>query len=523
MFRKIIALLLTVVLTASIAVAGTVAYLQYEDSDVNVMTLGNVAIDQHEYERVVNEDGSYKTKDVDGQNSYELQDFTQDKPLYPIVGDPSVGDAGWDETIVRMTQVDSYGNMQVFAGKNAQDKFVTVENTGKSDAYIRTFVAIEIGKSDGTLLGTSHHNTWDKENLGVIEIDGNNYVVFAYTYKGGQLSDGTWRHENGILPAGDTSYPNLAQVYIKSAATNEDIEAIDGNDNGKLDIIVLSQAIQTAGFDTAAAAFEAAFPMGDNNVNVASWLGGVLVEHQKPPVVIVDSGTWGGIDWTLDDAGVLTVSPAKNPVPDKDSGKEFKSGEWREAVIYKSNGDASAIGGYPYDVNAVKSLVIEDGVTSIGSFAAKFPNLTGEVVIPSTVTYIGQEAFQKTGITKLTFAEGGTEPLCIAPGAFKSLAIEELVLPAGREVHVHCWAFNDCLSLKRVTIPANVTTFACWTHVDYCGMDYVNSWDSQVFARCTALESITFGSQEVHDLFFNSAGNRKNINDIGGVEIIVKS
>lgn len=238
---------------------------------------------------------------------------------------------------------------------------------------------------------------------------------------------------------------------------------------------------------------------------------------------VVDEGTYGGIYWTLTESGRMTVSPAAIPAPDANSKAEYEVGVWREAVVYNSKGDATAIGGYPYDVNAVKSLVIHEGVTSIGSFTAKFPNLTGEVVIPASVTYIGQEAFQNTSVTKLTFAEGGTEALCIAPGAFKNLDIEELVLPADRPaIHIHCWAFNDCAQLKHVTIPANVTTFSAWTHVDYCGMDYVNGWDSQIFARCNALEKITFGSQTVHDLFFNAAGNQNNINAIGSVTIEIQ-
>ena len=170
--------------------------------------------------------------------------------------------------------------------------------------------------------------------------------------------------------------------------------------------------------------------------------------------IIVDEGDWGGITWTLDDEGQLTVSPNGD-------------GTWPEAVVYV-NGSAHHIfedpkypnDKYPYDRTAVKSLVIEEGVTSIGSFTAQLPNLSGEVVIPSTVTYIGQEAFQKAPITKLTFAEGGTEPLCIAPGAFKQLAITELAFPADRpEIHLHRWVLNNCKKLETVTIPANVTTF----------------------------------------------------------------
>ena len=53
-------------------------------------------------------------------------------------------------------------------------------------------------------------------------------------------------------------------------------------------------------------------------------------------------------------------------------------------------------------------------------------------------------------------------------------------------------------------------------------MSYASGNDSQIFARCRALESISFGSQEVHDRFFAAAGNRSNINAIGGVEIIIQ-
>lgn len=275
--KKFIALLLTVVLTATVAISGTVAYLQDEDSDVNVMTLGNVKIEQHEYERVVDANGNYVTDTIDNVTSYVLKDFTQGKPLMPsalVTNGP-----GWDwdsEATVRMTQVDSYGGMDVFVpATNAQDKFVTVENTGKNDAYIRTLVAIEIGSTDGSLIGSSYHSTWAKTEIGKITIDGNNYMLLEYAYEGGQLSDGTWRHKNGILPAGDTSYPNLSQVYISSEATNEDMVALDGNGNGTLDILVASQAVQVDGFADAETALNAGF--GDITTTNHPWAGGVKV------------------------------------------------------------------------------------------------------------------------------------------------------------------------------------------------------------------------------------------------------
>lgn len=276
--KKLLLTVLSVALVAIIGIFGTIAYLTDTDSDVNVMTMGNVAIEQHEYERVVDADGEYATKDIDNQSSYVLKDFTQAKPLIPIVGDPSLAGndpeyAGWDATTVRMSQVDSYGGMTVFAGKNAQDKFVTVENTGKSDAYVRTFVAIEVGTGNAELIGTSYHMAWSETFVATISIDGNNYAVFEYLYKGAQLNDGSWRHENGVLPAKDTTYPNLSQVYISSKATNEDVEALDGDKDGLLSILVLSQAVQVDGFTDAETALETAFPKGDNNANVGEWFG----------------------------------------------------------------------------------------------------------------------------------------------------------------------------------------------------------------------------------------------------------
>ncbi len=272
---------LSLVLVAALAIGGTVAYLQDDDSDVNVMTLGNVSIEQHEYERATNTDGSYEIKEIDGVTSYVLKDFTQGKALLPIVGDPnepgnSPAYAGWDDTIVRMTQVDSYGYMNVFAGKNAQDKFVTVENTGKTDAYVRTLVAIECGSGDVNLIGSSYHSNWSKNAVGKVEIDENTYYVYEYIYKG--ASDGS-RHVGGVLPAGETSYPSLCQVYLKSAATNEDMEKLDGNGNGTLDILVVSQAVQAAGFANAEAALNAGF--GDITTTNHPW-----VDSVKLPTIV---------------------------------------------------------------------------------------------------------------------------------------------------------------------------------------------------------------------------------------------
>jgi len=268
--KKKVLTTLSLVLILGLAALGILAYLMDDDSDVNVMTLGNVSIEQHEYERVVNADGTFATNTIDNQTSYVLKDFTQGKPLLPSA--VVVSSTPWDSTTVRMSQVGSYGGMQTFLPvTNAQDKFVTVENTGKTDAYIRTLVAIEVGSAEPSLISFSNHLTWEDNGIGTITIAGNDYYLHEFTYTGGKHLGG--QHEKGILPAGETSYSSLCQVYIKPEATNEDMVALDGNGNGTLDILVVSQAVQVAGFADAETALNAGF--GDITTTNHPWINGV--------------------------------------------------------------------------------------------------------------------------------------------------------------------------------------------------------------------------------------------------------
>lgn len=286
--KKIIALLLTVVLTATVAIGGTVAYLQDSARNDNTMTMGKVDISQWEYEREKNADGTYKTSTIDSVTSYVLKGFTQDKMLLPATeinadGTPNnYGAGGWDDITVRMTQVGSFGGMQVFESPNAVDKFVTVKNDGNTGAYVRTLVAVEVGSGNADLLSLGTRTSSDENStapwltasqLSNVTINGNTYSVFEYVYKG--ASDVN-RHVNGVLTAGEMTYPNLCQVFLKSTATNDDITKLDGNSNGKLDILVLSQAVQADGWTAAAGksvaltALDAAF--GDvTAAKVAEW------------------------------------------------------------------------------------------------------------------------------------------------------------------------------------------------------------------------------------------------------------
>ena len=220
--KKKLAATLSVVLILGLAVLGILAYLTSEDSDVNVMTLGNVKIEQIEQEW--NADGT------------ELVDFTQAKPLYPYVGE-----FGWN-----LNDDEAY---RQFTMNNVVDKYVSVKNTGKSDAYVRTIIALEMGsltEEEFNQVGVSINmidgaefdfpGTWQWNDGFVGEIDGHNYYVIVAV------------HENALKP-GETTIPSLLQVYLSKDATNEDVKALDGNGNGTYDILVKSEAVQAAGFE----------------------------------------------------------------------------------------------------------------------------------------------------------------------------------------------------------------------------------------------------------------------------------
>lgn len=267
--KSILLMGLSLVLVAAVAIGGTLAYLTSTDDDVNVMTLGNVKIKQHEYERILKDDGTYEmiTSPKYGEG-YKLQEFTQAKPLYPATGSIT----GWG-TKVPFDQIEGASGAQaVFAGlNNVQDKFVLVENTGKSDAYVRTLIALEYGSNTKDIIGISTGDFWTWNGIGIIEVDGNNYYLFEAIYKGSST-----RHVDGILPPGEFTYNSLGQIYLKNEATNEDCEALDGNNNGTYDILVFSQAVQVEGFSDAQTALDEAF--GDTTTTNHPWIdGGVQI------------------------------------------------------------------------------------------------------------------------------------------------------------------------------------------------------------------------------------------------------
>jgi len=259
--KKALAWLLVIAMTAALAVGGTLAYLTDTDEDVNVMTLGQVKIDQLEYERVDVESADDKA---------DVQEFHDNKPLFP-----AVTEEGFDYTpgdsYVDWNQIgkDGYTSEIWDPSKinNEQDKMVFVKNKGDWDAYVRSVFAFEAGSytSLEEYLKDVHLNlnesewTWEWAQAPV-EIGGGTYFVAVATY-------------DKVLAPGAFTEISLSQIALDSSVTNEEIQGFGDT----FQVLVQSQAVQAAGFENADTALNEAF--------------GEIVftdDTQTPPTTVVD-------------------------------------------------------------------------------------------------------------------------------------------------------------------------------------------------------------------------------------------
>lgn len=245
MKKKIVAFMLVIAMLAIAIAGGTLAYFTDTETAKNVMTMGNVDIEQIEWER-----------DPAGG----LRVFTQGKNLLPMGGDPA-----WAEEKVTVNG-DSF---KVFASENVLDKFVTVNNNGNTPAYVRTIVALEAGKSEEEAkdLWYNHIALTDNSDGETILVEDNDlfvkigddyYIIVVYTYV-------------DALAAGAKSGASLTGVALYSNTTKEDI----ANFGGEYSVLVLSQAVQASDMGTdAGAALDLAFE-DVNATNVAEWFKNV--------------------------------------------------------------------------------------------------------------------------------------------------------------------------------------------------------------------------------------------------------
>lgn len=258
MKKRILSLALVVALVM-VAVAGaTMAYFTDTEQAVNIATIGNVSIKQHELQRV---DGINYNNNGEICDGDELEVFEQGQALYPAY--PENGGASytakqdnadqfwWGDYVT--ADVSGNGSSNGLWGDDlhgAMDKFVFVENDGASACYYRTWIALECpegmefseGSDKDFMVNINGNNRFTWSEYGHAVIDGTRYLIMCATY-------------NIPLESGTISRPSLLQVVMTHHVTNEKAALL----NGTYEILVFSQAVQVENFPDAETALTEAF------------------------------------------------------------------------------------------------------------------------------------------------------------------------------------------------------------------------------------------------------------------------
>ena len=179
-----------------------------------------------------------------------------------------------------------------------------------------------------------------------------------------------------------------------------------------------------------------------------------------------------GLTWTLYEDGTLNISG---------------TGEMRGYNAYSIKSPAC-------DNSNIKNVVIEDGITSIGSFAFYGCSLTN-IRIPGSVTSIGKYALDDCmSLTSVTIPGSVSS---IGEYAFSDCRnlTDATILDGVTSIENR--AFWGCSSLTSVTIPNSVTNIgesAFWHCSELTSVtipDGVTSIEDHVFTSCYSLTSIT--------------------------------
>jgi predicted ribosomally synthesized peptide with SipW-like signal peptide len=241
MMKKAWFWVLVVVLTTALSVAGTLTYLQDVEKDVNVVTIGNVDIEQLEYERV---DPSAKGTEA------EVRGFENDLPLFPAVVDPGYR---WNTKTAQVNwqQIGNNASSKIWDPntiENERDKFVFVKNKGLLPAYVRTVFAIESGNMDWTTFRQNlrlniDETAWSWEWVETpVTIGDSNFFIATATY-------------NQPLRAGQFTEPSLSQVALDCLVENDTVMSFGDS----YLILAKTQAVQSDGFQDPKTALEEGF------------------------------------------------------------------------------------------------------------------------------------------------------------------------------------------------------------------------------------------------------------------------
>ena len=201
---------------------------------------------------------------------------------------------------------------------------------------------------------------------------------------------------------------------------------------------------------------------------------------------LIASGTCGGnLTWILSCDSVLSIS-GTGTMPDFNSTSDNPWYEHR---------------------NAIKSVIIDNGVTSIGRSAFSGCSSLASITIPNSVTSIGNRAFGDcSSLTSIHVANDNPNYYSVEGVLFNKYMTTLIQCPGGKHgiyiipssvISIGESAFEDCTSLTSVTIPNSVTSIGASAFEDCIGLTSVTLPSSVTsigwwaFDYCIGVTSVT--------------------------------
>ncbi len=264
----------------------------------------------------------------------------------------------------------------------------------------------------------------------------------AYTWNGGAVYGA--KSAVGCMAfvfiLSDEAFGNLpARVMEKGSFTFADVKAGDilRINNNSHSVIVLRKS--TGGVTVAEANYNSSVHWGRSLSAAAVEKADFIITRYPKGYVpaddpdadeVMQEGTAGSILWSLTGSGVLTLS-GSGAIPD-----------------YSANAPS------PWSGYSFHTVVIEEGITSIGDYAF-YQSEALSVYIPDSVKAIGQSAFYKSDLVEVTIP--GTVKTIGNHAFYECENLASATVLEGVET-IGDSAFYGCMSLAYIDFPATITS-----------------------------------------------------------------
>ncbi len=268
--------------------------------------------------------------------------------------------------------------------------------------------------------------------------------------------------------------PGLTKVAFPDSVQTIEANAFDECSN--LTDVVIGKGIKTIGsqaFISSALPFVViAAEEGTVDIAVDAFPASTKIVYSATLPAVVYSGTCGdSVNWSLDDAGTLTIS-GTGEMYDYASGNTPWYGHRNSITKVVVESGVTKITDYAFThYYSLKTVALPEGLTEISKGMFQYCDDLSTINLPNSIKRIGYSAF--SGCDKLT----------------------SITIPQG-VTYVGGWAFYGCGGLLTVTIPQSVTELGDYVFA-YCDSltkavlpEGITIIPQDMFSQCTSLSDV---------------------------------